>query len=68
LEREYPEPWRDLTGFENGNAADLRSKLEALLALSPAQREALGQAARRAAVENWSWTSVAQRLLQPFTI
>ena len=68
LEREYPEPWRDLTGFENGNAADLRSKLEALLALSPAQREALGQAARRAAVENWSWTSVAERLLQPFTI
>jgi len=68
LEREYPEDQRDLAGFENGNADDLRAKLEALLALSPAQRELLGQAARRAALKNWSWETVAERLLRPFTI
>ncbi len=68
LEREYPEDQRELTGFENGDAGDLRSKLAALLSLSRPRRELLGQAARRAAVENWSWKSVAERLLEPFTI
>jgi glycosyltransferase involved in cell wall biosynthesis len=68
LAREYPEGRRELTGFANGNAADLRSKLEALLRLSPPEREQLGQAARRAAVANWSWKTVAERLLRPFTI
>jgi len=68
LEREYPVERRELTGFANGDVGDLRAKLAALLALSQAQRELLGQAARRAAVGNWSWTTVAERLLQPFTI
>jgi len=68
LEREYPEDRRQLTGFRNGDAADLRSKLGALLALPQAQRELLGQAARRAAVTNWSWGTVVEQLLRPFTI
>jgi glycosyltransferase involved in cell wall biosynthesis len=68
LEREYPEEWRELTGFVNGDAADLRAKLEELLALPGSQRELLGAAARRAAVSNWSWKTVSERLLQPFTI
>ncbi|HEY5160261.1 MAG TPA: glycosyltransferase family 4 protein [Gaiellaceae bacterium] len=68
LEREYPEEQRELTGFTNGDADDLRAKLATLLSLTQAQRELLGQAARRAAVENWSWKTVAERLLQPFTI
>ena len=68
LEREYPEERRELTGFTNGDAGDLRSKLEALLLLPQAQRDLLGQAARRAAVANWSWQTVAERLLRPFTI
>ncbi len=68
LEREYPEERRELTGFENGDVADLRAKLVALLSLTQAQRELLGRAARRAAVGNWSWKTVAERLLQPFTI
>jgi glycosyltransferase involved in cell wall biosynthesis len=68
LEREYPQDQRELTGFEKGDAGDLRSKLAALLSLPPAQREILGRAARRAAVANWSWKTVAERLLQPFTI
>ncbi|MHB8060075.1 MAG: glycosyltransferase family 4 protein [Gaiellaceae bacterium] len=68
LEREYPEDQRGLAGFELGGAKDLRAKLAALLSLPPAQRELLGQAARRAAVANWGWKSVAERLLKPFTI
>lgn len=68
LEREYPENRRDLTSFSSGDVADLRAKLEAVLALPQPERELLGDAARRAAVENWSWKTVAERLLAPFTI
>ena len=39
-------------------------KLTALLALSPADRDEIRAAARRAAVERWSWKSVADRLLE----
>src|SRR5262245_7017271 len=65
LEAEYPHRLRDLAAFESGDVPDLRKKLEALLALPAADREALREAARRAVVERWSWTSVAQRLLEP---
>jgi len=68
LEREYPNRLRELASFAGGDVADLRAKLEALLSLSEADREALGRAARRAAVNNWSWSTVAERLLDPFTI
>jgi glycosyltransferase involved in cell wall biosynthesis len=68
LEREYPEDQRELVSFANGDAGDLRIKLEALLALPGAQRALLGKAARRAAEGYWSWKTVAERLLQPFTI
>jgi glycosyltransferase involved in cell wall biosynthesis len=66
LEAEYPPAHRDLTSFEPGDADDLRTKLERLLALSPLERAALSEAARTAAVSRWSWRSVAQRLLIPF--
>jgi glycosyltransferase involved in cell wall biosynthesis len=65
LEAEYPHRVRDLASFESGNVADLRARLEALLALPAADREALREAARRAVVKRWSWRSVAERLLQP---
>jgi len=68
LEHEYPEDRRELASFVNGDAGDLQAKLEALLALPESQRELLGKAARRAAESNWSWKTVAERLLQPFTI
>jgi glycosyltransferase involved in cell wall biosynthesis len=64
LEQAYPPSARDLAAFESGNAADLAAKLRALLALPPGERAALGAAARQAAVERWSWASVAERLLQ----
>ena len=63
LESEYPEALRHLAAFESGSADDLRRKLGELLALSPADREALRAAARRAVEARWSWTSVAERLL-----
>jgi glycosyltransferase involved in cell wall biosynthesis len=65
LEAEYPERLRDLAGFRSGDAADLRARLERLLTLPEADREAIRAAARRAVVARWSWASVAARLLEP---
>jgi glycosyltransferase involved in cell wall biosynthesis len=65
LAEAYPPELRHLAGFTSGDVADLRSKLTELLALGPADRAAIRAAARRAAVERWSWTSVAHRLLEP---
>ena len=65
IEHEYPQEHRDLAGFRSGDAADLEGKLRRLLALPPEERRALGDAARRAVVEHWSWTAVARRLLEP---
>ena len=67
LEEEYPPERAPLTSFSNGDVAELRDKLAALLALPDDERAALGEAARRAAVARWSWASVAQRLLAPVT-
>jgi len=66
LEATYPPERAPLASFATGDVADLREKLAALLALSPDERERLGAAARRAVVERWSWSGVAQRLLEPF--
>jgi glycosyltransferase involved in cell wall biosynthesis len=65
LEAEYPPERRGLAGFASGDAQDLAVKLRALLDLSPDERRRLGEAARRAVVERWSWGSVAERLLEP---
>jgi glycosyltransferase involved in cell wall biosynthesis len=65
LEEEYPAHLRRLAAFESGNVEDLRAKLAELLALAPADREALRAAARRAVERRWSWSSVAARLLEP---
>jgi glycosyltransferase involved in cell wall biosynthesis len=65
LEAEYPPELRPLASFTTGDVADLRAKLEALLALPTDNRSALSAAARRAAEERWSWASVAARLLEP---
>jgi glycosyltransferase involved in cell wall biosynthesis len=65
LEEAYPPDLRRLASFETGDSVDLADKLHDLLALSPAQRESLGAAARGVAVERWSWAGVAERLLLP---
>jgi glycosyltransferase involved in cell wall biosynthesis len=59
----YPESLRDLASFTSGDAADLSGKLVRLLSLSGDERQWIRAAARRAAVESWSWASVADRLL-----
>jgi glycosyltransferase involved in cell wall biosynthesis len=66
LEEAYGSERAALASFRTGDADDLAAKLSALLALPAAERRALGEAARRTAVERWSWESVAARLLEPF--
>ncbi len=65
LEAAYPPALRHLAAFATGDVEDLRAKLAELLALVPADREAIRAAARGAVVERWSWTGVARRLLEP---
>jgi len=65
LEAAYPAERKHLASFASGNVADLAAKLGELLALPGEARAELGAAARRAAVQRWSWTSVATRLLEP---
>jgi glycosyltransferase involved in cell wall biosynthesis len=68
LEAEYPAALRHLASFTTGDAGELRVKLSELLALPPADRLAVSEAARRAAVGRWSWASVAERLLEPVSV
>ncbi len=63
LEAEYPAAHRDLASFANGDAAELRRKLAAILAMPAAEHRLLRDAARRAAVARWSWKQVAATLL-----
>jgi glycosyltransferase involved in cell wall biosynthesis len=63
LSEEYPVSARHLTSFETGNAAELAAKLNELLALPAAERQAVKDAARAAVVKRWSWAEVAARLL-----
>jgi glycosyltransferase involved in cell wall biosynthesis len=63
---EYPPQYGHLTVFPNGDADALRARLRELLALPDAERRALGLAARRAVERNWSWSRIAERLLEPF--
>jgi glycosyltransferase involved in cell wall biosynthesis len=63
LEAVYAPEHRHLASFVTGDAGDLRAKLNALLSLPPPARAQLSEAARRAALERWSWAGVAERLL-----
>jgi glycosyltransferase involved in cell wall biosynthesis len=68
LEAEYPPGLRHLASFTTGDSRELATKLTELLALPPAEHDALRVAARRAATERWSWKGVADRLLKPLQI
>jgi glycosyltransferase involved in cell wall biosynthesis len=63
ISAEYPPELARLTSFPSGDAHALAARLRELLALP--QRAELGLAARRAVERNWSWTRVAERLLEP---
>ncbi len=64
LEGHYPPELRNLASFPNGDAGELRARLEEQLALDPDRRTALRKAAREASVALWSWSSVARRILE----
>jgi glycosyltransferase involved in cell wall biosynthesis len=66
LEAEYPLEHRHLASFARGDTADLSAKLRELLSLPRSEHARIAEAARRAAEAHWSWSSVADRLLQPF--
>jgi glycosyltransferase involved in cell wall biosynthesis len=68
LEAEYPAELKHLAAFATGDSRELAAKLNELLALPREARVELGAAARRAAVERWSWQGVAARLLEPLQI
>ena len=53
--------------FESGSVDDLVDKLEALLGRPEPEREELRRRARRVVEQRWSWATVADRLLEPFT-
>ncbi len=64
LEESYPPALRRLASFATNDVDDLSDKLKALVSLSAAERVSVRAAARRAAVERWSWKGVAGRLLE----
>jgi glycosyltransferase involved in cell wall biosynthesis len=66
IEAEYPPELVHLVAFETGSAAELAVKLRELLALPLETRRELGLAARRAVERRWSWTRIAEQLLEPF--
>jgi glycosyltransferase involved in cell wall biosynthesis len=53
-----------LLSFPVGDSVELRERLAAILMLPEGRRRELGLAARRAVEQRWSWTVVADRLLQ----
>jgi glycosyltransferase involved in cell wall biosynthesis len=63
LEAEYPPELRHLASFGNGDAEELAARVDAILRLPPADHRRLREAARRAAVERWSWEHVAKEIL-----
>jgi glycosyltransferase involved in cell wall biosynthesis len=67
LEAEYPPALRTFASFTSGAVDELASKLRDLLALAPIDRSRLAEAARRVAVDRWSWATVSARLLEPFS-
>jgi glycosyltransferase involved in cell wall biosynthesis len=63
LEGEYPPQHRHLASFARGDANDLAEKLNGILGLPRSEWEVLSAAARRAAVEHWSWERIAALLV-----
>jgi glycosyltransferase involved in cell wall biosynthesis len=65
IARELPPEYAGLVSFPTGDAVALRERLRTLLALPAEERRSLGLAARTAVERNWSWSRVAERLLEP---
>ena len=65
LEAAYPEEHRALAAFAPGDVADLAAKVDAILSLPRREWARLSAAARSAAVERWSWETIAALILSP---
>ena len=65
LEAAYPDELRTLASFAPGDVGDLAAKLDAILSLPHAEWARLSAAARAAAVERWSWETIAALILSP---
>ena len=63
LEEDYPAALRDLVRFPSGRRRGAARAPPGDPRARAGDREAIRAAARRAAVERWSWGSVAQRIL-----
>jgi glycosyltransferase involved in cell wall biosynthesis len=63
LEEDYPSGLGYLASFPRGDSTTLAARLNETLSLPASDREAVRAAARRAAVDRWSWSSVAHRIL-----
>jgi glycosyltransferase involved in cell wall biosynthesis len=63
IEDAYPDELRHLATFERGDVADLRAKLGQLLTLPRERWLELSEAARQTAEREWSWESVADRIV-----
>jgi glycosyltransferase involved in cell wall biosynthesis len=64
LDEDYPPELRHLASFPKGDQTALGQRINEILALPERDRATLRAAARKAAVERWSWTSVAGRILR----
>ena len=65
LEAEYPRAAAASLRSRRETRASCGRRLADLLTLTDDDRDALRAAARRAAVERWSWTVISERLLAP---
>ena len=65
LEAAYPKELRELAAFAPGDVADLATKLRTILSLPRSEWARLSAAARSAAVERWSWETIAALILSP---
>ncbi len=63
LERHLPAAHAPLVSFETGDVEDLERKIRGALELPADDRQLVRDAIRRAVEENWSWSRVAERLL-----
>ncbi len=63
LDEDYPPQLRHLSSFPSKDVSALTERLNETLALGKRDRAAIRAAARQAAVQRWSWTSVAGRIL-----
>lgn len=63
LRQYYPSDLADLTAFRRGDTDELAARLTRIIDLDDTDRARLTASAREAAVELWSWDSVAERIL-----